>query len=49
MEICRSDPKKYEKGQEIEYTITEDKADGYTTAQGIGKYDVVNAPTTVTV
>ncbi len=44
-----ADQPKYEKGQEIEYTITEDKVDGYITAQGIGNYDVVNTPTTVTV
>ena len=44
-----ADQPKYEKGQEIEYTITEDKVDGYITTQGIGNYDVVNTPTTVTV
>ena len=40
---------KYENGQEIEYTITEDKVDGYITAKGTGKYDVINTPTKVTI
>ena len=40
---------KYENGQEIEYTITEDKVDGYITTKGTGKYDVINTPTKVTI
>ena len=31
-----ADQPKYEKGKEIEYTITEDKVDGYITTKGIG-------------
>ncbi len=44
-----ADQPKYEKGKEIEYTITEDKVDGYITTKGIGDYDVINTPTTVIV
>ena len=40
---------KYENGQEIEYTITEDKVDGYITTKGTGKYDVINTLTKVTI
>ena len=43
-----ADQPKYEKGVEIEYTITEDKVDGFITTEGTG-YDVINTPTTVTV
>ena len=43
-----ADQPKYEKGVVIEYTITEDKVDGFITTEGTG-YDVINTPTTVTV